>query len=83
MIRQMRTINTALLKTLVWQRGEQCRTLTALGCEISVSMLEKLMAGTYGRLPKDETRKRMCAYLKVSENTLFPLVAANGKAMAS
>lgn len=53
--------------------------MVALGAEISASMLEKLMTGSYGRVPKQSTRDRLCRYLGVAENDLFPPVGAGRK----
>lgn len=75
----MRTINAQRLKELIRSQGEAGKARVAIGARVGLSTLEKMCAGTYGRVPRQALRERLSAYFKVSEDELFPLVGASGK----
>lgn len=74
----MRRQNAELLKQLVTDRGGIARV--SIGAKIGISTLEKMMADLYVSEPREATRERMCVYFGVTENELFPLVDAGGRA---
>ncbi len=75
----MRTTNTQLLKELIKANGEQGLAKAAIGANVGVGTLQKLMCGSYGRTPRGAFRARLSEYFKVSEEKLFPLVGASGE----
>ena len=77
-----RTINSELLKKWIAEKGSTARARLALDAEISVSLVDKLVAGTYGSVPKDYVRERICSATRLDEADLFPLVASKGKRSA-
>ena len=68
----MRTINRKKLKDLIKNQGEGGLAKTSLGALISISTLEKMLAGTYKSSPKESLRLRLCRYLNATESDLFP-----------
>jgi hypothetical protein len=56
-------------------QGENAKARVSLGAQIGVSTIEKLMAGTYGRVPKQAMRERLAMFFGVPEESLFPLAA--------
>lgn len=75
----MRTTNRERLRELIKAQGERGKAKVSLGAQVGLSTLEKLMAGTYGRVPKEDMRERLADYFGVDQNELFPLVGPKGK----
>jgi len=68
----MRTINIEMFKKLLGQFGI-AQTSNETG--VSVHTLIKMAAPSYGnREPNAMTRKALCRFFSVSEDSLFPLV---------
>jgi hypothetical protein len=68
----MRTTNAQKLKELIKALGENGVAKAALGANVNVGTLQKLCAGTYGRVPRQATRDRLCAFFRVPESEIFP-----------
>lgn len=79
----MRYTNAARLQSAIRAKGEFGLELTIVGARVSRTLLERLMNGTYGRIPKPRTRDRLCVFLKVTEDELFPLAPTGGESKAS
>ena len=75
----MRQINSQLLKMLVRAQGEKGTAKVALGADVSLSGLQKMMAGTYTHVPREAMQRRLCDFFHVSQDDLFPLVGASKK----
>lgn len=72
-----RTINNQLLKELVHEIGIG-KFSDDTG--VSISWLQKAMAGCYMHEPRRLIREAICNNYAVNENKLFPAVPAKGKA---
>lgn len=68
----MRTTNTRKLKELIKAHGENAKAHVSIGAKVSISALEKMMAGSYGSEPRAATRERLCRFFRVAEDDLFP-----------
>ena len=77
-----RTTNSQLLKKWLAETGESARAKLSLDAKISVSLVDKLVAGTYESIPKDYVRERICTATGLSEDKLFPL-ASNKRGRAA
>lgn len=73
-----RTLNRELLKSLVSEKGGS--VTVSYEADVGHSTLEKLMGGTYPANPRKKMRSKLSTYLGVSEDVLFPPVAAAIKA---
>lgn len=71
-----RRINTKLIREWVEKMGDSGRAKLALEARISVTMVQQLLADCYPQFPRETTRDRLCEALGVSEDELFPPVAA-------
>lgn len=69
----MHRVNSRKLKELMREAGEGGLAKTSLGAMVSVSTLEKMLAGTYDSAPRRALRIRLAEYFKVAEDDLFPL----------
>ena len=68
-----------LLRQLINAHGENAKAQVSIGAKVGLSTLEKLMAGTYGRVPREAAQERLAMFLGVKRDSLFPLVGASGK----
>lgn len=75
-----RRTNTDAFRKYLASAGEQAKAQLSLEAKISVSMIEKLVAGSYPAIPRMATRERICAATGISEDKLFPLLKGRGKA---
>jgi hypothetical protein len=74
-----RKTNKKLLREFLEKQGDFGKTELSLKARVSVSMIEKMVVGTYGFVPREVTRERICAATGISEDELFPLVTAKGE----
>ena len=75
----MRKTNAQKLKELVRAKGENAKARVSIEAKVGLSTLEKMMAGTYGRVPRAATRERLSQYFGITEDELFPLDQPKGK----
>lgn len=73
-----RTNNTAaFLKWALEQESlRRAKTKLASEADVSISLVEKLINGTYQGTPSDDRRQRICRVTNMSEDYLFPTVNA-------
>jgi hypothetical protein len=74
-----RRVNSKRLRELIDSKGDFGLAMASQGARVSVSMLEKMYAGTYQSTPRELVRERISAFFNVPENELFPLVSASRK----
>ncbi|WP_374029787.1 helix-turn-helix domain-containing protein [Bdellovibrio bacteriovorus] len=65
-----------LLKKLVETSGKSVKDL-AEEIGISHGLLKRLLSGNYEFVVKEEYRSAICSYFEISDDELFPFVAAN------
>lgn len=75
----MRAVNRAKLRDLIRGFGEKAVERVAIGSNVSASLLQKVLADTYGRVPTRATRERLCSFLGVAESEIFPVVDGDKK----
>jgi hypothetical protein len=75
----MYRINTKRLRELIDAHGETGLARASIGARVSVSLMEKMYAGTYKSSPREVVRERLAAFLKVPQEELFTLVRARKK----
>lgn len=78
-----RTINTELLRKWIAKHDPIGRARLSIDARVSTSLIDKLLAGTYGCIPKDYIRERICVATGLKESDLFPLVTSKGRKAAS
>lgn len=69
-----RTTDRRFLRELVNGLGDNAKAHVAIGARVGLSTLEKLMAGTYGRVPKEAMQLRLAHYFGVKRDELFPFL---------
>lgn len=79
----MYRVNSKKLRELINAQGDFGLAKASQGARVSVSMLEKMYAGTYKNSPRDNVRERLAKFFGVSEEELFTPVGSRGKARAS
>ncbi len=75
----MHTTDSQKLKALVDALGEQALEKAAVGSRVSASTISRLIAGTYGRVPRSGIRERLSEFFGVPVSELFPPVSAGRK----
>lgn len=78
-----RTINTELLRKWIAKKDPIGKARLSIDAQVSVSLIDKLVAGTYGSVPKDYIRERICDATGLKEDELFPLASNKGRKVAS
>lgn len=73
-----RTNNTAAFQkwALEQESLRKAKTQLAAEADVSISLVEKLINGTYVGTPSDDRRRRLSRSMKISEQELFPVVGA-------
>jgi hypothetical protein len=75
-----RTVDAELLKQAIRAFGEEGFIDFAKATGVSISWLQKAVTGNYEHAPRRLVREALCRETGISENKLFPLVTAKGKA---
>lgn len=78
----MYRVNSKRLRQLIDERGDFGLAMASQGARVSVSLLEKMYAGTYKSSPRDVVRERLAKFFDVAESELFSLVGASRKKSA-
>lgn len=73
-----RKVNTKRLNELVDQHGGLAEFAVKTG--VSISWLQKAMAGCYEHGPRRPIRDAICSKCPIKEDDLFPLVTAKDRA---
>lgn len=79
----MRRTNSSVIKRWLNEHGETAKAQLSLDAKVSVSVIDKLSAGTYSSLPRPFTRERICAAMGLVEDVVFPLVGSKRGRSAS
>lgn len=76
----MRKVNSVLIKQRLREMGDSARAQVSLDAKVSVSIIDKMAAGTYPNAPKVKTMERLSKAMRIKLDELFPLVGAKGRA---
>lgn len=81
MAAQKRKSNTEAFQkwALMQESLRKAKTILAAQADVSISMVEKLINGTYNGIPRQDARMRICRTMNISEEILFPLLAQRQK----
>lgn len=81
-MRQSRTYDQARLKR--WALGQEslkrAKSMLANRADVSVSMVEKMLNGTYMGAPREDARRRICRVVGIPEGELFPVTSEKKQA---
>lgn len=67
----MYRVNSQKIRELINGLGDFGLAKTSQGARVSVSLLEKMYAGTYMSSPRETVRERLATFFNVSEAELF------------
>jgi len=71
----IRRTNTQLLREWASATGDMAKPKLALRAGISVSVIDKLFAGSYPSVPRERLRKSLCEATGYPEDLLFPVIS--------
>jgi len=72
----MYRVNSKRLRQLIDAQGDFGLAKASQGARVSVSLLEKMYAGTYRSSPREVVRERLAAFFNVPEGELFTFVGS-------
>lgn len=79
----MYRVNSKRLRQLIDDLGDFGLAMASQGARVSVSLLEKMYAGTYKNSPRDVVRERLANFFGVRQEELFDRVGGGSKKRAS
>ncbi len=79
----MYRVNAKRFRELIDARGDSGLARASIGARVSVSLLEKMYAGTYNSSPREVVRERLAQFFNVSEAELFSFADSKRKGRAS
>jgi len=74
----MYRVDSKRLRELVTDHGASTLAEASIAARCSVSLLQKMYAGTYRSSPRKSVREDIAKFFSVPEDELFPLVSAKG-----
>jgi|GEM_PF-2679432 len=76
----MRRVNGKRLKNWLEKEGERARAQLYLDTGVSMDWIAKVTSGRYKSAPRRTTINALCEATGISEDDLFPMVTAKGRA---